>query len=476
MGKEGIEKMKSEFEPVNKDVNTYAMWNPEKRLQNNLCPICKSTEREYLQDVRPIGGDCLPFICKQCGFITYSQVPDLEKYYQEEARPQTLHFQQTKKNKMEFHRNLLVKWVKELDLAFDIRHVLDFGCSDGYMNDVIKEFKGDREYEYLGIESNKGHRNWGTIINGYNIIEKPNEVQVHPNHDLIILYHVLEHIYNPVEFMQWIKSHLQFRIYRTSSRRSIMNDTGVIYLALPTFKVIEYAGFSGDASTFFKDEHINIFTPELLEEMLESLGLAILKKEYHEYGSTYLLTHELTDRFNLKVPTEVKPITGQFGYKATKERYDKYLKASKLRQEAINTITRDREHAVMLIKQAIDLYGDDWQQLHIDYVSMVDPLDAEDYILDMVEKFKDIPKYFNNWKMMLVQLYFRDKEYEKCEILLDELLTSGRQTTMVLQLQRDLFYHLGKRDRFVEVAKRLISMYPDNQSIVDGIGLMLTKI
>jgi tetratricopeptide (TPR) repeat protein len=243
---------------------------------------------------------------------------------------------------------------------------------------------------------------------------------------------------------------------------------GYMYLALPTFKVIEYAGFSGDASTFFKDEHINIFTPELLEEVLHEVGLTIVKKEYHEYGSTYLLK-KLFGK-----PNEV--VTGQFGYKATKERYDKYLKASKLRQEAINTIARDREQAVMLIKQAIDLYGDDWQQLHIDYVSMVDPLDAEDYILDMVEKFKDIPKYLNNWKMLLVQLYFRDKEYEKCEILLDELLTSGRQTTMVLQLQRDLFYHLGKRDKFVEVAKRLISMYPDNQSIVDGIGLMLTKI
>jgi len=437
------------------------MWNPEKRLQNNLCPICKSTEREYLQDVRPIGGDCLAFICKQCGFITYGQVPDLEKYYQEESRPQTLQFQQTKKNKMEFHRNLLVKWVKELGVEDNINSVLDFGCSDGYMNDVIKEFKGENKYTYLGVESNKGHRNWGTIINGYNIVEKPDNSGIHKNYDLVILYHVLEHIYSPISFIKWLIGDMKYNFDP--------DKCGYMYLALPTFKVIEYAGFSGDASTFFKDEHINIFTPELLEEVLHEVGLTIVKKEYHEYGSTYLLQ---------KLPNHGGngTITGRFGYKATKERYDKYLKASKLRQEAINTIARDREHAVMLIKQAIDLYGDDWQQLHIDYVSMVDPLDAEDYILDMVEKFKDIPKYLNNWKMMLVQLYFRDKEYDKCEILLDELLPSGRQTTMVLQLQRDLFYHLGKRDKFVEVAKRLISMYPDNQSIVDGIGLMLTKI
>lgn len=75
--------------------------------------------------------------------------------------------------------------------------------------------------------------------------------------DFVIMYHVLEHILDPVQALQILKN--------------VIADNGVLYIAVPNL-----AHPDEDISLFFRVEHCFYFTPNTLVAMLQKSGYVVI--------------------------------------------------------------------------------------------------------------------------------------------------------------------------------------------------------
>lgn len=231
------------------------------------CPLCNSKGHEIIQkDVRDYEygtKDSYNWIkCNGCKLIRIDPIPSLDTLSR--AYPPNYHAYVTPKSKITQKLQAITRKILAKKIASYLpsdSSILEIGCSTGLLLEAISSYGN---YNLFGVEykieaakeaNKRGIKTWNGTFEDAPI--------PHKTMDLVILQHVIEHVFNPVEIMH--------KIYGS------LKTGGKVIGELPNFD-------SWDASIFGKywggghaPRHIWFFTPTTLKNMLELCNFKNIK-------------------------------------------------------------------------------------------------------------------------------------------------------------------------------------------------------
>jgi SAM-dependent methyltransferase len=232
------------------------------------CILCGS-DRSSLFDQRSFHGrQVINRVCLNCGLVYQSpRMTEAENviFYADEYRLlQEGHADPTA-------RNISIQKARASSLYGFIHPVittisrhLDIGCSMGIL---LQHFQDAYHDQVVGVEPGEAHREHArrqglTVYPSQEDLEKARE----PRFDLVSMSHVLEHLPDPVGYLNQL-------------RESILSKDGWLLVEVPNL----YAHDS------FEVAHLYAFSPHTLREVLHKGGFEILKIELHGRPNSAIL-------------------------------------------------------------------------------------------------------------------------------------------------------------------------------------------
>lgn len=214
------------------------------------CPICHN--KQYQEQLA-----CYDFtvtkekfkivFCKECGLwqtFPYPPINEISKYYESKEyishsdKKETLFdtlYHIVRKYTLVQKLNLIKKYVPH-------GTILDYGCGTGYFLEICKK----NGFETFGIEVNETARKKALSKNLF--VEKNIDFYLNENKkfDIITLWHVLEHLYEPNQILKKIHESL--------------NENSILILALPNRKSYEASFYKEYWAGYDLPRHLFHFT------------------------------------------------------------------------------------------------------------------------------------------------------------------------------------------------------------------------
>ncbi|MDF2944249.1 MAG: methyltransferase, type 11 [Herbinix sp.] len=251
---------------------------------NIKCTLCKSGEINPIHNkIRNITDDSSKmYECTTCGtHFLYPQPKDeeLEDYYDGQFREEvhtSLYYDKAELNKVfnkfTFEANRRVARIEnELQLSDEI---LEIGCSVGYFLDAIA-CKVNAVY---GTEWDSRARLYiDEVIHNPKIKTSKNPQDFSKQFDKIFMFHVLEHIVDPVQFLVDLKP--------------LLKEGGKLYIEVPNVDDILVKTFRCDAfkDYYYKKAHIYNFNEKSLQYIFNQSG--------YEYDIRFIQRYDISNHF-----------------------------------------------------------------------------------------------------------------------------------------------------------------------------------
>lgn len=264
------------------------------------CPMCRAeTPKWENADKYRIKQEGMA-LCTECGFVSYPEryktKAEIIKYYEKDYRsaPQVGNVY-TGQRKLHYHSQFLQpvfkKWIEGGNKA---PVVSDIGAAFGMFLGWVKDHFPDADIN--GVELTKSF-----VRNAWHEygVKLDSDFDDTKKYDLISSYKSLEHILDPdIELSRYIDS---------------LKDDGVLYLSVPIwFKaMVNFGSNKWDIEYYYHPNHINTWTQDQFEALIEVCGGEIVQRDYHIYESTYLIKRneslKTKDRSSLKQdPNRIK--------------------------------------------------------------------------------------------------------------------------------------------------------------------------
>jgi SAM-dependent methyltransferase len=232
------------------------------------CVICGNKNLQPGKEVKDYfcSGEVFRlFTCSVCELLTTTPQPSMQQiiqYY--EAKDYLSHDTSSKSLKSFLYRVARRYAVRNKFLLISKyrKHgsILDYGCGTG---EFLNFFK-NKNWETLGVEKNPNARN-EAILNYKLDIYSPDQFDLpkETRFDVITFWHVLEHLYDPLELLMQLTNHL--------------SDDGILLLALPNYKSWDAQKFDGNWAAYDVPRHLFHFSPVTVTELARQLKLDILE-------------------------------------------------------------------------------------------------------------------------------------------------------------------------------------------------------
>lgn len=238
-----------------------------KVVHHDNCPLCGATDIGFLQTVKDhsISQESFPlWRCKACSFTFTQNAPAPEMigaYYKSENYISHSDTKTGLVNRL-YHsarEYMLGRKHQLLDSLTKGKKVLDYGTGTGYFVDYLQR-KG---YEVEGVEIDEDARNYGSQKFG---------IEIHPpiffeqearegSYDAITMWHVLEHLYDPL-----------FYLRRSSA---LLKSNGYLLVAVPNLTSADAQHFGADWAAYDVPRHLWHFSPETLEKISKQAGFEL---------------------------------------------------------------------------------------------------------------------------------------------------------------------------------------------------------
>lgn len=243
------------------------------------CYVCDGHEWHKVmvdrgQGMQPIHGAATTQVCKGCGNVCHevdvSKEDSIREFYRKEYRPQPGVMNLiTTTHKLNYMKVFLAEQLKAMSGSPKI--VGDVGAATGY---ALNFFRG-LGHKVSGSELTLTFRRMSEHYYGIPLAE---DLETKHKYDLIVVYHVLEHLMEPDQ--------------KLAHFASLLSEGGRIFLATPEwFNYIE-DGCGLPMRHFdelFHKNHINLFSSTSLNNLFRKVGLRVVKEDHLQYGQTYLL-------------------------------------------------------------------------------------------------------------------------------------------------------------------------------------------
>jgi len=231
-----------------------------KKIIYSNCPLCLSNKIISTISSKDYSISKEPFEiwqCTQCNFLFTQNIPDEESIGSYYASEEYISHSDTKKgivNRL-YHIARKIMLGKKYRLIKKIssgKTILDIGCGTGYFLNDMK----DKGFQTLGIEINEQARDFGKQHFGLNILppEKLLSGKINQKFNVITLWHVLEHLYQPGLYLQRISE--------------LLDSKGVLILALPNPDSFDAQFYQKYWAGFDVPRHIWHFTPQTIAKFV----------------------------------------------------------------------------------------------------------------------------------------------------------------------------------------------------------------
>ncbi len=197
-----------------------------------------------------------------------------DKYFKKQSFLNTIDYEENywgevidpdgkKRNRLEEREQYLEDIKKELEYLGNLTcgKIIDVGCGLGFLLSAL-----DPKWEKHGVEVSKlaaeQAKKWGKIFVGN--LNKAN----HPSEyfDVVVLYHVIEHIDNPFDIINEIKR--------------ILKPKGKLILGTPDFDCACARLFKDKFRLLHDKTHVSLFTNDSMHRFLRDNSFIIEKVEY----------------------------------------------------------------------------------------------------------------------------------------------------------------------------------------------------
>jgi 2-polyprenyl-3-methyl-5-hydroxy-6-metoxy-1,4-benzoquinol methylase len=229
-------------------------------------------------------------ICNDCGntqlLTEAGEEEKARKFYETEYRSDVgLMNLQTTSRKLGYILAFLKDWIDTIPKD-KVMNVADIGCATGYLLNWFR-LQGHRVCgsEWTLLMRRFSENFYGVPV--YRDIPEPKDEE--HKFDLITLYHVFEHLHEPDEklkkYVSWLK------------------PEGKIMIATPEwFDALELSAVPYHMSLYeyFHENHINVFSFKMLNNMFKKCGLKVLKVSRETYGQCFLLEKAPNVKFEIE--------------------------------------------------------------------------------------------------------------------------------------------------------------------------------
>ncbi len=237
-----------------------------------VCELCQNKNLTEIFQQDRYGMGLQTVLCRQCGFIFTNPRPTREAisaFYQDgyrqfytgstepdsDYRPESSRYRRAKR---------LVDFIKPSVQKFSgsTMNVLDIGCGSGVLLHIFQQaFPQSR---LSGVEPDTGFGKYAESLNRANIlyqdVEKYFSAPFSTPFDVILLNHVLEHLYQPFDKLLALRERLR--------------PGGLLLVEVPHL----LSGDWKDPLKIFHIAHVSHFTPDTLEKAFLRSGFKILQK------------------------------------------------------------------------------------------------------------------------------------------------------------------------------------------------------
>jgi SAM-dependent methyltransferase len=253
-----------------------------------LCPLCESSSSQVIEESIKdyeygVEEEYKWLKCQDCGLVRVDPIPSPEvlnkaypPHYHSYVKPTSV----ITRTLISMLRKLTAKKIKAL--VPQEASLLEIGCSTG---DLLEEIGKNSNYGLYGVEyreaaakeaESKGIKIWQGSLEEADIQE--NQM------DLVIMNHVLEHVYNPVTTLQQLCK--------------ILKPGGKIIGELPNIDCWDFYLFGKYWGGGHVPRHIWHFTPEILRHCLERCGFSKIKISPSLHTGTCALSVQTLFRCN----------------------------------------------------------------------------------------------------------------------------------------------------------------------------------
>ncbi|MDK2908696.1 MAG: hypothetical protein PWR20_263 [Bacteroidales bacterium] len=232
------------------------------------CPICGSSKVYQVKQVKDFflsGEEFKVMECENCaiGFTNpFPAIDNLARYYKSPE-----YFSHANKNSnflfriYNFIRSFNSRWkARQVERHVSkVGTILDIGCGSGAFLLEMKK----RGWNCQGVELDSESREFVKNTLGVNVVRDISEIDKAVRYDVITLWHVLEHFYNPKELIQELKNYLK--------------DNGLLIVAVPNRDSLDAHYFGAYWAAYDVPRHLFHFNSDSLRSLLESAGFTIIK-------------------------------------------------------------------------------------------------------------------------------------------------------------------------------------------------------
>lgn len=141
------------------------------------------------------------------------------------------------------------------------KSILDVGCGYGFF---IKELK-KMGLKASGVEISKERRSIARKMSNENIFNFriDGKRRIHKKFDVVTLFHVLEHVKDPINFL--------------TDLRMYLNNNGRLLIEVPNLNFYLMSLSDAYKDFFWQSAHISYFTPKILVDVLNEAGYKNIK-------------------------------------------------------------------------------------------------------------------------------------------------------------------------------------------------------
>lgn len=259
----------SELQQIYSDARDYLLQHPGRfRISR-----CKNCNHEFLS-IRPTSACIKEFY--QGNYYTHK--PAKARYlalsqFTQWAGSQAIKF-----------KNVITRRVIENKKASSGQCVLDYGCGNGR---TLKQLKSNG-WNVKGYEPDGEARSFANAsLSQACITDNPNEILTPTSYDVIILSHVIEHLYDPLDLLLKL-------------RAALKND-GIMILSTPCADCIESKIFGKYWRGYECPRHLHVFSSQSLKQLCIDAGLEVLTIEAEMLPYCFVESIQFVIKYRLKV-------------------------------------------------------------------------------------------------------------------------------------------------------------------------------
>lgn len=163
--------------------------------------------------------------------------------------------------------NLFLKYKLIKDLDYASADILDFGCGTG----ELVQYLNTKGYNAVGYEPN---RNALSILKERGTPQIKNIQQIENQYDIITLFHVLEHLREPIETINLLKKHLTIN--------------GLLIIALPNHSSWDAAHYQQFWAAYDVPRHLWHYNKEGIKQLLNQLDFKLIKQSGQPFDPYFI--------------------------------------------------------------------------------------------------------------------------------------------------------------------------------------------